>query len=279
VEQRYTEETADALYADLRQYLCLPHYLRVDGKPVMLVHRADHIPATSGFSARLRSLAEQDGLPGLHLVASETVQGLDPRPLGFDAVAEFPPVGRNGLGNVLLQAPRGLRRSFRGRLLSYGRIASRSLRRPSPDFTRYHGVMPGWDNTARRSLSATVYVGHSPARYQWWLEHALAQEARERPTNGFVFVNAWNEWAEGAYLQPDDTHGDAYLRATEAAVTRSAAGTPPSATMPADASDGRRATPPHLRSLAYSAATSAVRVLRQVRQGRGLASRRERRDT
>lgn len=276
VGQRYTEDTAEQIYSDLRQYLTAPHYLRVDGNPVVLVHRADHIPAASGFSTRLRMLAVADGLPGLHLVASETVQGIDPRPLGFNAVAEFPPVGRNGLGNVLLQAPQDLPRDFRGRLLSYGRIARRSASRPAPPFTRYRGVMPGWDNTARRAKSATIYVGHSPARYQWWLEQALAHEERERGERGMVFVNAWNEWAEGAYLQPDSTHGDAYLTATRAAVQRAASGCLPDPALPPDDSTPRRGRLPHARSLALSAATSGVRVLRQVHRATTHLARRRR---
>ena len=72
--------------------------------------------------------------------------------------------------------------------------------------------MPGWDNTARRGENATVYVGATPQLFGEWAREAIAQETRERGSRGLVFVNAWNEWAEGAYLEPDQTHGTAFIR-------------------------------------------------------------------
>ena len=88
------------------------------------------------------------------------------------------------------------------------------MRREAPKFVRYCGVAPSWDNTARRQKSATIYVDASPLHYHRWLEHARAHEAAARGANGLVFINAWNEWAEGAYLEPDLTHGLSYLNAT-----------------------------------------------------------------
>ena len=71
--------------------------------------------------------------------------------------------------------------------------------------------MPGWDNTARRGDAATVYVDSSPARYAAWLRSARARERRIRGGRGLVFVNAWNEWAEGAVLEPTTRFGFSYL--------------------------------------------------------------------
>ena len=97
-------------------------------------------------------------------------------------------------------------------------MARNALRRSPAPFVRYRGVMPAWDNTARRGRSATVFIGHTPEIFRTWLTEALRRERRDRQGRGMVFINAWNEWAEGAYLQPDRTHGFAYLEATAAAV-------------------------------------------------------------
>lgn len=212
--QDYSSSSTAAVAADLVRYASDPRYLRVRGAAVVLVHKVEDLPDPHGLAAAWRRAAEAAGVGPLHLVATETVRGLDPRDVGFDAVAEFPPVGSNTLGAM---HPRPLDHGstrFRGRVMSYPRVARRFTRRPAAPFVRYPGVMPAWDNTARRGGEATVFVGSSPSLYASWLAAARRREQAARGGDGLVFVNAWNEWAEGAYLEPDERHGDAYLRAT-----------------------------------------------------------------
>jgi lipopolysaccharide biosynthesis protein len=218
IAQQYEDQTPAQVYASLKPYFDAPHYLKQGGNPILLVHRAEQLPDPLAYAREWRQLARNDGWPDLHLVATEVVPGIDPTTIGFDAVAEFPPVGRNGLRHAALLPPRGLLRTFSGRLMSYEKIAVSSCRRMDPDFVRYRGVMPGWDNTARRGNDATVYMGQSPERFGWWLRCALRKERNIRGRRGLVFINAWNEWAEGAYLQSDNIHGDGYLKATRGAV-------------------------------------------------------------
>jgi lipopolysaccharide biosynthesis protein len=75
-------------------------------------------------------------------------------------------------------------------------------------------VTPGWDNTPRRASGARIWLGSSPARYESWLEGTLARFEPFGVDEDFVFVNAWNEWAEGNHLEPDLKWGRAYLEAT-----------------------------------------------------------------
>lgn len=216
--QNYRPGYEDAIFAELLPHFEAPHYLRQAGRPILVVHRADLIPDSRKFSRRLNGLASDAGVPGLYLVAAETKPGLNPSRLGFDAVAEFPPVGTNTLSNAQLAPIAGLNREFRGRLLSYSQLSAYYVRRSDSNFIRHPGVTPGWDNTARRQSHATIYVGATPGRYLDWLSAARQKEEKTRGTEGLVFINAWNEWAEGAYLEPDRDLGDAYLQATKAAV-------------------------------------------------------------
>ncbi|HEY8721819.1 glycoside hydrolase family 99-like domain-containing protein [Pengzhenrongella sp.] len=213
--QDYREDTAASVFKDLLPYLVDPRYLRKSGAAVLVVHRADQLPGGDRFARLWRDEAERHGVGPLWLIAAETTPGLDPRPLGFDAVAEFPPVGANTLGAAHLTPIAGLDEKFGGRLLSYDRIAKKFQSRRTPSgFIRHGGVMPGWDNSARRGTRATVYVGGSPARYARWLRAARMTEVRLRGSEGLVFINAWNEWAEGAYLEPDSNSGSSYLEAS-----------------------------------------------------------------
>mgnify|MGYP000447856006 CR=1 FL=1 len=254
IGQDYAEGTAEQVFLDFLPYLRDPRYLRNDGRAVIVVHRVDHLPDAPQFARTWRELADQHGVGPLELIAAETKPGIRPAPFGFDAVSEFPPVGSNTLAAAKLAPPAGLSPDFRGRIMSYPRMVDRFMRRPEPGFVRYRAVAPGWDNTARRSNNSTIYLDSSPEGYRRWLQFARASEAR-RP-NGMVFVNAWNEWAEGSYLEPDETHGMDYLRATRW-------GAEPLPRRPR-AAIGKPGFP-WLQSLAKSAAGSVLAAWRMVR--------------
>lgn len=256
--QSYAEGFDDQIFDDLLPHFRAPHYLTQDGRPVFLVHRVELVPEPKKFAQKFRDKAMAAGLPGLYLVAAETTPGIQPSAFGFDAVAEFPPVGANTLATAQLRPLSGVSSEFRGRLMSYPRMVKRFLARRDPEFVRHAGVAPGWDNTARRRSSATVYVGASPSRYAAWLAAAHEREERRRGPRGLVFVNAWNEWAEGAYLEPDGLHGSSYIEATRN--PRSFRG---------GHDDGityaRMWSLPQVRSIALAAAGSVLSVYRRVR--------------
>jgi lipopolysaccharide biosynthesis protein len=255
MDQTYSAGFPEAVFSSFQPYLAKSNYLRFNGRAVLLVHRADQLPNAPRITSIWRNLAIQQGVGPLWLVASETVPGLDPRRLGFDAVAEFPPAGDNNLANVLRRPPPSLNPAFRGRLLSYERLKSGYVSRPAASFPRHPGVIPSWDNTPRRGNRATIFAGSSPASYASWLAAARAREESERP-RGLVFVNAWNEWAEGAYLEPDTANGQEYLRATRRGYS------PPQVMHPV----ARRVGRPSI-GYAYSMAQAAASTMKYARRG------------
>lgn len=225
IAQDYARGQAEALLKDLLVYVTHPNYITVEGKPVLLIYRADSIPHVERFVRTLRRKAKAAGLPGLHLVATNAFASGDPVASGFDAMAEFPPHGTSD--HLVDHACRPLHMDFRGRVVSYSAAAAGVVSRyPAVAKRRpalYPGVMPQWDNTARRLANAFILHGSTPAQYGRWL-HAAAHLTRHinPPDRRFVFVNAWNEWAEGAYLEPDRRFGYAYLEATSRALAQMA---------------------------------------------------------
>jgi lipopolysaccharide biosynthesis protein len=114
---------------------------------------------------------------------------------------------------------------FSHHVLRYDDVAQRSMSMPDPDYPRWPGVTPGFDNTARRRRNATILLDPTPEAYQRWLENALARSERvaqkyEPGLEGLVFVNAWNEWGEGNHLEPDERYGHGFLQATKRALSR-----------------------------------------------------------
>ncbi|GAA1519964.1 glycosyltransferase WbsX family protein [Nocardioides humi] len=212
--QSYGPDVAAAVFESFLPYMRDPRYLRLDGKAVVFVHRADHLPSAAEYARTWRVLARARGVGELWLVASETSHGLVPEVLGFDAIGEFPPVGDSLLSTSARRLPKSIVPGFKGRLNDYGALAAHYLGRQQPRFRRHPAVVPRWDNTARRGVQSTSFAGSTPDGYATWLSAARQRELRSGSAAGMVLINAWNEWAEGAYLEPDAHYGYAYLEAT-----------------------------------------------------------------
>ncbi len=218
IEQRYGPELDAVLIENLMPFFRDPRYLHVQGAPVLLVYRPTAIPDPRATIARWRRAAREQGLPDVHLVAALTFGLQDPRPLGFDAAVEFPPHGENLPQNAC--AVEGLEPDFAGEVVDFRAVVARRLALPPPPFRLYRTAMAGWDNTPRLGRRAVIFHAASPAAYEEWLRGLVATARREPPDHRLVFVNAWNEWAEGAHLEPDARFGTGYLEATRRALSR-----------------------------------------------------------
>lgn len=196
-----------------------PKYLRVADRPVLLVYRADILDDAPTMLEGWRRRAAEEGLAGLFILMVESFGLTDPRPFGFDGAVQFPPHG--------VAAPEqdpeewGAVDDFEGKLYSYDAAAASALADLAPRaWPRFPGVMPGWDNTPRRGARAHVFTDASVDTYESWLYRAAHSEGARTPDgSSLVFINAWNEWAEGAYLEPDTANGRARLEATRSALS------------------------------------------------------------
>jgi len=198
-------------------YLRNPRYFRIDGRPVLLVYRPALLPSARETSARWRDWCRKNGIGEIYLAYTQSFETTDPAEYGFDAAIEFPP---NNMGLTPIDDVEPLRADYGGKIYDWTVLARRSEAYETPAFKLFRGVNPSWDNTARRKDKGTVLLGSSPEAYGRWLANAI-EDTQERFANAeerLVFINAWNEWAEGAYLEPDQTYGYAYLEATRRAL-------------------------------------------------------------
>jgi lipopolysaccharide biosynthesis protein len=221
--QRYSLEDDREHIRWLLPYLKDPRYITVDGKPIVFFYRAEEITHLSETLRIWREEALKVGLPGLYFswVENNRPDGLrDLTPEGMDAGCEFQPrTGTSGppmpvllRGRMRRLAPKALRKNH---VREYERLVSGALDRPAP-YKRFPCVTPGWDNSARRAprLRANIWVGSTPSLYERWLFKTLERFQPFGPGEDFVIINAWNEWAEGNHLEPDQKWGRAYLEAT-----------------------------------------------------------------
>ena len=210
--QRYSVDDSAALFRSLLPLFRDPRYIRVNGRPLFLVYKAQLVPDIAATAARWRELAAQAGVGDPFLVACETTVLPPPATFGFDALAEFPPHGHQAMW-LNAKAP-GLRPDFTGIVTNYRAQVNQSLQRQTGGDPIYRCVMPAWDNTPRRLERATIFTGSSPELFGWWVEQTVAEtRARFTGDERIFFINAWNEWGEGCFLEPDTRFGRQYLEA------------------------------------------------------------------
>ncbi|MEM6393907.1 MAG: glycoside hydrolase family 99-like domain-containing protein [Planctomycetota bacterium] len=239
LEQHYSPEDDVAHLRHLIPALSDRRYIRVDGKPLLAVYRANIMPEPRATAERWRREAERAGLGGLFLVAFEGHQdnyGDAGELYGFDARLQFAPAWTNQKNHGKRELGRGRRNRVRGwlgdasakaywehRVMSYESYARACMSAPDPDYLRIPGLMVGFDNASRRKTGAMIYRGTTPERFAKWLEHETERAARNPGHARYVVINAWNEWAEGNHLEPDARWGRAYLEAVQRVMANRAA--------------------------------------------------------
>jgi len=190
-----------------------PRYIRVNDRPLLTIYRAQWLPDPKRTFDLWREECARAGVDEPWLVLFETGDhDRDPAERGFDASAEFVPHGLPQLASPIAPTepidPSNL-------VFDYQMVAAAYAGRPEPPWTRYPCVATGWDNTPRRQHGdALVLAGSTPDRYRAWLHGAVQRQSDRHGSHGVVFVNGWNEWAEGAHLEPDTLYGRGYLEAT-----------------------------------------------------------------
>lgn len=234
LEQRYSPEDDLEHIRWLARPFADPRYVRVAGRPLVLVYRASRLPDAPRTAETWRREAIRLGVgePYLCSVQSFPSERVDPATLGFDAAVEFPAglAGWHDMGRVLRldeAEPRPVGTAGDGsgkvtRIYSYPVASELALRRPRATYKRYPCVAPGWDNSPRDPVQVAVFVGSSPAVYGRWLAKVSEAFAPYSTEENLVFVNAWNEWGESNHLEPDRFWGDGFLEAHLRATGRAA---------------------------------------------------------
>lgn len=221
IGQDYSPSDDEVFVADLAAYFNDPRYERVDGRPLFFIYRPGIIPEFQERLASWRSLfLEQHGLEPLMLMA-QCFGDHDPSVFGLDGAIEFPPHKLAVNLNPVNERLDIIDPEFQGHYLAYDDLVKSSLEVATPEYELIRTLVPSWDNEARKPARGMGFVGATPAKYEQWLRE-LVRSANDHPflqKIPYVFINAWNEWAEGAYLEPDLHHGCAYLNATFRGVT------------------------------------------------------------
>jgi lipopolysaccharide biosynthesis protein len=186
IGQDYSQEDSMAFIRQLLPVLADPRYIRVEGRPLLLVYKLDLIPHARAMADIWRQEAKRYGLGELYLCAVRTTFHSDPSAFGFDGVVEFPPHGFAAYRlNAQLQITNP---EFRGIVFNYRDQVIQSLDAMPSDYSMFRCVMPAWDNTARRQTDGTVFIRSSPDVFEYWLHAMLEQTRRRCPLAGACVI-------------------------------------------------------------------------------------------
>jgi len=218
ISQKHSLADSMEFLKHMQKYFLDNRYICHENKPIIIIYRADIIPDISLTIKHWREMAVEMGFAGLYLVAAQTFGIKDPTDLGFDAAVEFPP--HDVHSKDVQEIHTGINNEFTGCIYDYREIVSNKLNDSDPAYNQHYTCMFGWDNVARKEKQGNIFSMFSLGSYQNWLHNNLSKTIK-MATNKInypliSFVNAWNEWAEGTHLEPDQAFGYGYLESTHA---------------------------------------------------------------
>jgi lipopolysaccharide biosynthesis protein len=236
IEQKYDKYNCNQHIKWLSKAFSDERYIKIKGKPLFLIYNPSHIPDIDHKITQWRKAINKRGFPGIYLCSVMSFQNnLSPaeaRSLGFDALVEFHPnpqsQGRTKTLNFLKYIiPRiinaGLKYSRLDHFIpwlsvhlvySYKNLVRNAMTITAEDII-FPCVTPCWDNSARKRVNAVIIQNNDAKLYGKWLAHALNRVKDNESDEQIVFINAWNEWAEGCYLEPDLVNGRRFLEVTK----------------------------------------------------------------
>jgi lipopolysaccharide biosynthesis protein len=221
--QSYELGWVERFAADIAPLLRDPRYFRFNGRPVLLIYRVMHIPNREVSFDMLRKALRQLGVDDVYLCANwvgfedEEICPDNPHDLGLDHYVGFAPHRTGAL--QIADVVRNLVPDFGGKVYSYESAVQTAVAGIEAGTDWIHPcAMMGWDNTARRLARSHSFHGATPAKFRRWLRNLVVHEQSSVcGSDSMIFINAWNEWAEGTYLEPDRDFGHGWLEAVASA--------------------------------------------------------------
>lgn len=214
----------------LMQAFADSRYITVRDRPLFLVYRPRDLPEPQKTLDIFRSECIKRGLPNPYLLGVDAhCHNFDCRQIGFDSTLQFEPqlgVLANFMNDNVSFAK--LKQNLKLGILNptlkiynYDAARQRMLAKRSKVFPGHPCIFVGWDNTPRRGENGIMMIDSSPERFGVGLSQMIQSILEKAPDDRLIFINAWNEWAEGNHLEPDLRYGHAYLEAVKHAITSS----------------------------------------------------------
>lgn len=229
IEQTYgTKEDWIKHYEYLNRFFEDSRYIKINNKPVLCIYHSFDIEKLDKMLEVWNDMAIKNGYSGIYIISGNTnAYKLETRDNLIDAYYNFEPGytlkhkmnKMETLAYDIKVASKQTKNRFSEkkiveRTLDTEKTYIQQIRKiENTEKKIYPGIFPQWDNTPRRNYKGLVYKHSSPELFEKYLTNLVKRVEK----NDFIFINAWNEWGEGAYLEPDTANGYAYLKAVKKA--------------------------------------------------------------
>lgn len=214
ISQNHSPEDDIRFIEYYSQFITDQRYIKIDGKPLIIVYRPSILPDPRATAQRWRTWCRENGIGDIYLTCAQTFgTSDDPENFGFDAALEFPPHNVNA--PQVLYSTEGVVEDFQGTVYDWRYFIDITTKYVEPSYKLFRTLCPSWDNTARKKNRGAIFINSDPHLFSRALFNAFV-DTRKRfslPDERIVFINAWNEWGEGAHLEPDKLYGYAWLQA------------------------------------------------------------------
>lgn len=209
LKQTYENGFMETFISRIEEYLSNEHYIKINNRPMLIIYNAQAISNLEYYIDLWKNYCIQHGLGEIYLICAKTFGLTDMRIINmFDACVEFPPHAIHLPSQI--DYSRLANPNFCGSIYHITDYIKQLPKETS--YPTFHTVFPSWDNTARVGNRSKIFADASPDTFEMWLQKIIKDTIDKHPANArFFFINAWNEWGEGAHLEPDRKYGYAYL--------------------------------------------------------------------
>jgi hypothetical protein len=229
LEQEYGTETEwKEHYKYLRQFFFDKRYRKINNKPVIAVYKTADIKSLPDMRSLWDVLAQKDGFDGIYLLGAKTAFEQEKRRNLIDGEYLFEPQYTMHYQYGLIELTKKMIYRFSHKLanlitqknslenMECMKDLYRRLKLPDTMISKdlFYGICPSWDNTPRKQYKGTVFRNSSPKLFK----QKLVEMLRDDKAGDMIMINAWNEWSEGAYLEPDTFNRYGYLEAVKEAL-------------------------------------------------------------
>jgi hypothetical protein len=185
-------------------------YIKINGKPLIVIYRPLEIPDCMYYLRYWRELAKSEGFLDLYIIGDAV--GKPVEQLGLDGSLYS---GQRHLPKDIWDMPTRWDRLHSKKLkkVAYAKVIRHLVKQDGYDAKEYPVIIPNWDTTPRLGEDAMIFYGNSPDLFKIHIRQVLDSVENRGHEEKIVFLRAWNEWAEGNYLEPDQEFGLGMLEA------------------------------------------------------------------
>lgn len=211
-------------YNYLSRFFCDDKYIKIDGKPVIVLYKTQSIDDCEKMISFWNEECIKSGFKGIYVIEERNAFQKSKCCINSDAILDFEPMFTVKYGrSIPLRIIDKLKtKMFNARydnqmlIYSYDHVWKALIKRAKTETLKekkYLGAFVDWDNSARKKKNSLLFYGATPSKFEKYLKELV--DLSVQAGSELIFINAWNEWAEGTYLEPDKKWGYEYLEAVE----------------------------------------------------------------